>query len=199
VQTRLLQDMEPLDSLPNHSKSCIGCIKWLDMFLKLWFGHYVGWISWYWLKSWSGMGKFLTSHTVQIRLMQDMEPFLDSLPNHSKSCIGCIKWLGMFLKLWFGHYVGWISWYWLKSWSGLAKFLAPHTVQTMLLQDMEPFDSLPNHSKSCIGCIIIFHHRNLNLVLVYIHMWPILVSPLKRSRGTDSHEGESQRRPSGRS
>jgi hypothetical protein len=32
-------------------------------------------------------------------------------------------------------------------------FDIPHTIQTMLLQDMEPLDSLPNHSKSCIGCI----------------------------------------------
>jgi hypothetical protein len=45
VQTSLLQGMDPVDSLSNHPKSCIGCIKWLGMFLKLWFGHYVGWIS----------------------------------------------------------------------------------------------------------------------------------------------------------
>jgi hypothetical protein len=52
--------------------------------------------------------KYLTSHTVQASLLQDMDP-VDSLPNHPKSCIGCIKWLGMFLKLWFGHYDGSMS------------------------------------------------------------------------------------------
>jgi hypothetical protein len=51
-----------------------------------------------WLKSWLGQAKFSSSHTVQTTLLQDMDP-VDSLPNHPKSCIGCIKGLGMFLKL----------------------------------------------------------------------------------------------------
>jgi hypothetical protein len=34
VQTSLLQDSEAMDSLPKHPKSCIGCIKWLGLFLK---------------------------------------------------------------------------------------------------------------------------------------------------------------------
>jgi hypothetical protein len=51
---------------------------------------------------------FLITHNIQTSLLQDSEA-MDSLPNHPKSCIGCIKWLGMFLKLWFGHYDGWIS------------------------------------------------------------------------------------------
>jgi hypothetical protein len=91
--------MEPVDSLPHHPKSCIWCIKWRGMFLKLWFWHNVGWIYLDWLKSWLGWAnKFSTSHTSQTSLLQDMEP-VDSLPNHPKSCIGCNKWLGMFLQL----------------------------------------------------------------------------------------------------
>jgi hypothetical protein len=34
-----------------------------------------------------------------------------------------------------------------------AKFSSSCTAQTSLLQNMEPVESLPNHPKSCIGCI----------------------------------------------
>jgi hypothetical protein len=55
-----------------------------------------------WIMSWFGWAKFSSSHTNQTSLLQDLDP-VDSLPNHPKPCIGSIKWLGMFLKLWFGH------------------------------------------------------------------------------------------------
>jgi hypothetical protein len=78
------------------------------------------------------------------------------------------------LKQWVWGHVGWISWFWLKRWNWWlsCKFIESHITQMMgLLQDTEPMDSLPNHPKSCIGCIKWIWNRDSFEAMVWRTCW----------------------------
>jgi hypothetical protein len=127
-ETNLMQDLEPIDPLPNHPKSFWGCIiselGWLrsnGLGAKV-----IGYLD-------SGpqnditQADLLTTSSSQTNLMQDLEP-MDPLPNHPKSFLGCIKWIGMVEKQWFGCHkvIGhldsgptmmiFLPWCWLDTW-----------------------------------------------------------------------------------
>jgi hypothetical protein len=91
-------DMELVDSLPNHPKSCIGCNKWLGMFLQL-----------------CDLDTMLVGYLVLAQKLAWMSQIFEipHLPNQSAARHGAHGFPSqsskISLKLWFGHDVFWLQ------------------------------------------------------------------------------------------
>jgi hypothetical protein len=145
-----------MDPYLDHPKSSMGCIKWMGMVEKQWFGSImmVGCIN-----SCSKIricsAEFSTDLSTQTRLQcKTYSSWMDSYLDHPKSSMGCIKWIRMVEKQWFGSImmVGRLSSPW-KIRICPAEFSTGLNTQTKLLQDLQLMDPTPDHPKSSMGCI----------------------------------------------
>jgi hypothetical protein len=91
--------------------------------------------TWILAPEWYFASWFFDSSSTQTGLMQDLEP-MDPLPNHPQSFCGCIKWIGVVEKQWFGCHADWTPGFWPQNDILQADFLTSSSSQTSLMQDL---------------------------------------------------------------